>query len=61
MPVLFVRGTKDPFSTEKPWEEVLQRMASSDVQVESVEKGDHSLGSKTAAGKARCGKLVFRP
>ena len=53
VPVLFVKGTKDPFSTEKPWKEVLSRMQSPRVEVVTVEKGDHSLSTKSGVGKKR--------
>ena len=44
LPIIFVRGTKDPFSQEKFWLEVMARMeAASLVQVHSVESGGHGL------------------
>ena len=54
IPVLFVRGLKDPFSTNGPWTEVLSRMSSDSVEVESVDRGDHSLSTKTKHGRERC-------
>lgn len=56
MPVLFVKGTKDTFSTEEPWQEVLSRMQSPQVEVVTVEKGDHSLSTKSGIGKQRSAK-----
>lgn len=53
IPVLLVKGTKDPFSTEAPWKEVLSRMQSPRVEVATVEKGDHSLSTKSGVGKQR--------
>lgn len=53
VPVLFIKGTKDPFSTEDPWRETLSRMQSPQVEVEVVVKGDHSLSAKTGVGKQR--------
>ena len=53
VPVFFVKGTKDTFSTEAPWKEVLSRMQSPRVEVAIVEKGDHSLSTKSGIGKQR--------
>ena len=53
IPVLIVKGTKDTFSTEGPFKEVTSRMASPRLEIEMVEKGDHSLSSKTGVGKER--------
>ncbi|EIE27839.1 hypothetical protein COCSUDRAFT_83459 [Coccomyxa subellipsoidea C-169] len=54
-PILFVRGTNDNFCNTKEFESVKARMTSSDVQVHTVETGDHSLkarGGKQAAAAA---------
>ena len=53
VPVLFVKGTKDTFSTETAWKEVLSRMQSPRVEVAIVEEGDHSLSTKSGIGKQR--------
>lgn len=53
IPVLIVKGTKDTFSTNGPFEEVMSRMTSPRVEIEMVEKGDHSLSSKSGVGKER--------
>jgi len=43
LPLLFIRGTKDPFCTEKPWREVLKRLNGRKVEVHGVEGGGHGL------------------
>jgi predicted alpha/beta-hydrolase family hydrolase len=48
-PLLLVRGTRDPFSQQRLWDGVLQRLSSSMPIIHSVDAGDHSL--KVAAGK----------
>ncbi|KAI8467653.1 MAG: hypothetical protein J3K34DRAFT_31399 [Monoraphidium minutum] len=54
LPLLFLRGTSDPFSTPGPWVGVRARLASADVQVVEVEGGDHGLKARGgAAGQAR--------
>ncbi|CAL8463407.1 g2941 [Coccomyxa elongata] len=54
-PILFVRGTNDAFCEHEQFKTVKARMTSSDVQVHTVESGDHSLkakGGKQAAALA---------
>ena len=53
IPVMIVRGTKDPFSTPAVFEEVMTRMTPSKLCIQSVEGGDHSLGTKTKIGQQR--------
>ncbi|KAK9817951.1 hypothetical protein WJX72_004798 [[Myrmecia] bisecta] len=43
LPLLFVRGTADAFSKEGIFTSVLDRMTSTDVQVHTVDDGDHGL------------------
>ncbi|KAG2484076.1 hypothetical protein HYH03_017095 [Edaphochlamys debaryana] len=55
LPLLFVRGSRDEFSTPGPWEDILGRMSSSDLRVHTVEGGDHGLaapGGRAAAEAA---------
>jgi pimeloyl-ACP methyl ester carboxylesterase len=55
LPVLFVRGTKDPFATEGPVKGVMARMARPNrVQEHEVEGGGHSLvqGGRKGSGEA---------
>ena len=52
-PVMIVRGSKDAFSTEGPFSQVTQRMKSKQLHIVNVEGGDHSLGTKNAAGEKR--------
>jgi predicted alpha/beta-hydrolase family hydrolase len=33
LPLLFLRGTSDPFSTPEPWEQVHRRLVTADVEV----------------------------
>ncbi len=33
LPLLFLRGTSDPFSTDGPWQSIQPRLQSSDLQV----------------------------
>jgi predicted alpha/beta-hydrolase family hydrolase len=47
LPLLFIRGTKDPFCTEKPWKEVLNKLKGGKVVVHSVEGGGHGLEAST--------------
>eukprot|EP00877_Chromochloris_zofingiensis_P014393 jgi/Chrzof1/9207/Cz03g39250.t1 len=49
-PLLFLRGSKDAFSTPQPWEDVMARMTSTNIQVHTVSGGDHGL--KVKGGKA---------
>lgn len=53
IPVLIVRGTKDPFSTEDVFQAAMKRMTSSKLQISTVQNGDHSLGTKTKIGQER--------
>lgn len=50
LPLLFIRGTKDPFCTEAPWKGVSKRLKSDLVQVHSVEDGDHGLKVTSSSG-----------
>lgn len=43
LPLLFVRGTRDPFSTPGPWHTLRQRLGSSSVTEHPVDAGDHAL------------------
>ena len=52
-PVMIVRGLKDTFSTGGPFSEVTQRMKTKQLRIVDVEGGDHSLGTKNAAGEKR--------
>lgn len=52
-PVMIVRGTKDAFSTEPKFSEVMQQMSSKNLKIEQVEGGDHSLSTKTKVGQER--------
>ena len=52
LPILFVRGTRDQFCDDGPWEAVRPRLTSPDVTVHTVEGGDHGL--KVKGGKVRC-------
>ncbi|GMH39343.1 hypothetical protein BSKO_07241 [Bryopsis sp. KO-2023] len=51
LPLLFLRGTRDPFCTAEPWEDVTQRMSSSKLKIHTLETGDHSL--KVKGGKVK--------
>ena len=51
LPILFVRGTRDQFCDDGPWEEVRPRLTSPDITVHTVEGGDHGL--KVKGGKVR--------
>ncbi len=43
LPVMFVRGTKDPFCTAGPWAAVRARLQAAAVEVHEVNGGDHGL------------------
>ena len=58
-PIMIVKGTKDTFSTEPTFSEVMKRMSSQNLQIELVEGGDHSLSTKNKAGQERC--ISFTP
>ena len=49
LPILFVRGTRDQFCEDGPWEAVRPRLTSPDITVHTVEGGDHGL--KVKGGK----------
>eukprot|EP00192_Tetraselmis_astigmatica_P021866 CAMPEP_0117694844 /NCGR_PEP_ID=MMETSP0804-20121206/27729_1 /TAXON_ID=1074897 /ORGANISM="Tetraselmis astigmatica, Strain CCMP880" /LENGTH=284 /DNA_ID=CAMNT_0005508689 /DNA_START=196 /DNA_END=1051 /DNA_ORIENTATION=- len=44
VPLLWIRGSKDPFCCEDVFKAVFARMASSKMKLLTVENGDHSLG-----------------
>lgn len=44
LPLLLVRGTRDPFSRQPQWDALLPRLASPQPSVHLVEGGDHGLG-----------------
>ncbi|KAG7673255.1 hypothetical protein Ndes2526B_g03316 [Nannochloris sp. 'desiccata'] len=50
LPLLFIRGMKDPFCTEKPWKQVLKRLKGGVVEVHSVQGGGHGLAVSTGRG-----------
>jgi hypothetical protein len=52
LPVLFVRGTNDPFSSADAFHDVHSRMSSGSLQVHHMEGGDHSL--KVKGGQDKC-------
>ncbi len=52
LPVLFIRGSRDEYSTEGPFKSLLERMTSSDVQVHEVSEGGHKLGFPKSVSQA---------
>lgn len=50
LPLLFIRGTKDPFCEEKPWKEVTKRLQSGQMQVHGVEGAGHGLEKLQSRG-----------
>jgi len=48
-PLLFIRGTKDPFSQQDRWDEMLGRLQSNKVSVHSVDGGGHMLSDLVPA------------
>jgi len=58
-PMMIVRGSKDAFSTEGPFAQVTKRMSSRWLCIIDVPGGDHSLGTKNAAGEKRWGLLIL--
>jgi hypothetical protein len=53
LPVLFVRGTNDPFSSADAFQNVHSRMSSGSLQLHTMEGGDHSLKVKGGHDKCR--------
>jgi uncharacterized protein len=53
LPLLFIRGTKDPFCTEKPWKEVFKRLQSELLEVHSVDGGGHGLEVSQKGGQGK--------
>lgn len=43
LPIMFVRGTNDPFSEEEPWNKVVSRMQAVPLVIHKVEEGGHGL------------------
>ena len=43
LPLLFIRGTKDPFCDEAPWKEVKRRLECRQLEVHSIDGGGHGL------------------
>lgn len=52
LPILFVCGTRDAFSSQQPWDALLPRLRSRRWRVHSIEGGNHSLGLSAANGGA---------
>ncbi|GIL50388.1 hypothetical protein Vafri_6587 [Volvox africanus] len=60
-PLLFVRGSRDEFSRQELLAGVMKRMASTHVQVHTVEGGDHSLQVTGGKRKRRLDDAVPSP
>ena len=61
LPLLLVRGTRDPFSRQPQWDALLPRLASRKPSVHLVEGGDHSFrvrGGEEACAEALEGALA---
>ncbi len=51
-----MRGTRDQFCENGPWQAVRPRLTSPDITVHTVEGGDHGL--KVKGGKVSCKGLL---